>query len=69
MLLMFHLNAFTVSEEGSSHLTEDVWAQKQNQIGEIDEHMFHGHVKSQDEEVRERSTENVQEPISHFLIS
>jgi hypothetical protein len=52
-----------VSEEGSSHLTHDGWAETQNQIGEIYDQIFHGHVKFSDEEERERSTGNVREQI------
>ena len=58
-----------VSEEGSSHLTDDGWAETQSQIVEIrdfvvnlrsgDGQVFHEHVKSQDIEEREGPRINV----------
>ena len=59
----------TVSEEGTSHLTDDGWAETQSQIVEIrdsvvnlrngDGQVFHEHVKSHEIEEREGSIENV----------
>ena len=61
----------TVSEEGTSHLTDDGWAETQSQIVEIrdffvnlrngDGQFVHEYVKSQEIEERKGSIRNVQE--------
>ena len=52
----------TVSEEGTSHLTDDGWAETQNHQSETSEisQVVHGHVKPHLSEERDWSTENVQ---------
>ena len=53
----------TVSEAGSSHLTDNGWADTQNRRSETSEssQVFHEHVQPQVSEERDWSTENVQE--------
>ena len=61
----------TVSEEGSSHLTDVGWAETQNHRSETSEssQVFHDHVKPKVIEERDLSTENVRDRISQVMIS